>query len=624
MNVRDRTVQAVLAVTTLALVARFVLLGHRVAHFDEARVAWWGLEYLETGSTSYRYIIHGPLMQYLHRALFAAFGASDFVMRAPVALVGGLLPLVALWFRRHLDDVETVALAGFLAVDPILLYFSRFARSTVFVAAFCFVAFAALVRWYDGDGVGYLHVAGLFLALGFGAKENAIVYVLCWLGAAGLLVVGARVELLPPIGRRTRVRPALEGYLDAYVRGGGAGRRRALDVALHLVGAAALASLVLLFLYAPRGGDAGLWTGNLGATFDAMAGDVGLGLDYWFGQGEEKSVADYRDNLERFVRTSAEYAGALVALAVVGFLSEIARREDARPFVLGCAYWGFASVVGYPLGTDIWGAWIIVNALVPLAVPAAVGLRRFVAIGRDALADADRVSAGIVGLVLLLAVGQVAVVGVSAAFVQPTSPDNDLVQFAQPQQAMREPVEATRAVAAAHEGDPDVLFYGNAEFVSDGGYRSPTCVRWTRTLPWAWYLRAADASVTCRDAPNEGLPDELPPVVIAAADCTLDRAVECRRATDELAAPADLRERVGDDYVRYGFLHRTTGGSFFHGMVVYVREDALPARSATPGSMPVERRPAGSTSGDSVTVRSGPSQSAPASAFRSQRGPARR
>ena len=208
MNGGDRTVRAVLAVTLLSLVARFVLLGQRIAHFDEARVAWWGLEYLETGSTSYRYIIHGPLMQYLHRYLFEVFGATDLVMRAPVALVGGLLPLVALWLRRHLDDVETVALAGFLAFDPILLYFSRFARSTVFVAAFCFVAFAALVRWYDGDGAGSLYVAGAFLALGFGAKENAVVYVLCWLGAAGLLVAGAVVGWAPPIGRRTSPRTA--------------------------------------------------------------------------------------------------------------------------------------------------------------------------------------------------------------------------------------------------------------------------------------------------------------------------------------------------------------------------------------------------------------------------------
>jgi uncharacterized protein (TIGR03663 family) len=386
----------------------------------------------------------------------------------------------------------------------------------------------------------------------------------------------------------------LRRYRDA-VRGEGTDRRQWVDrTGVHLAGAAAVTGLVVLFLFAPRGGPAGVWTGNLGATLEATFADLEAGLSYWFGQGGEKTVESYSENLSSFVATSAEYAGALVGLAVVGFLVEVARRAEARPLVLGCSYWGIASVVGYPLGTDIWGAWIIVNALVPLSVPAAVGARRFVAVGRDALDDADHVSAGIAALVLLLVVGQVAVVGVSASFVEPTSPDNDLVQFAQPQQSMREPVDATAAAAAGHRGDPDVLFYGNAEFVKEGGYRSPTCVRWTRTLPWAWYLRAADASVTCRDAPNEDLPEELPPVVVAAADCELERPVRCRQAPGELSVPPDLRERVGDDYVRYGSLHRTTGGSYFHGMVVYVRADAVRA------------------------------QSAPASAFRSQRGPARR
>ena len=592
MSYGDRTVRVVLAVTAVALVARFVLLGSRVAHFDEARVAWWGLDYLRTGETSYRYIVHGPLMQHLHRPLFATVGASDFVMRAPVAVVGGLLPLVALWFRRHLDDVETVALAALLAFDPILLYYSRFARSTVLVAAFCFVSFAALVRWYDGDGRGYLFVAAAFLALGFGAKENAVVYVLCWLGAATLLVAGVRFGLVPPFGTSSRLRPLLEGYRDTYLRGPDA-RRRRRRLGAGLLGSVLVGGLLVVFLYTPRGGDAGLWTGNIGATAGATWGDIVEGMEYWFGQGEEKDLAAYRRLLERFLGTSLEYAGALVVLSVVGFLAELSRRGEARRLVLGCSYWGFASVVGYPLGTDIWGAWIIVNALVPLSVPAAVGLRVLVDVGRESLSEADRVSAGIVGVLLLLVVGQVVVGGVSAAFVDPASPDNDLVQFAQPQQETREPADRTAAVAAAHDGDPDVLFYGGDEFVDDGGFRSPGCIRWTRTLPWAWYVDRADASVTCAQGPG-AIPDELPPVVIAEADCTRQRTVECRTAPEDLAVDDDLEARLSDDYERYGFLHRTTGGSYFDGMVVFVHEDAAP------------------------------SQSASARAFRSQRGPARR
>lgn len=593
MTLGDRTVRTVLAITVLALVVRFVLLGSRVAHFDEARVAWWGLDYLRSGHTSYRYIIHGPLLQHVHRPLFAAFGASDVVMRAPVALVGGLLPLVALWFRRHLDDLETVGVAGLLAFDPILLYYSRFARSTVFVAAFSVVAFAALVRWYDGEGRAYLYVAAGFLALGVGAKENAVVYVLCWLGAAVLLVVGARVGPVPPVGRRTRYRPKLESVRDAYARDPEAVRRRYGRIAAHVLGAAVLAAVVFAWLYAPRGGDAGLWTGNVGATVDATSTDVRAGVDYWFSQGEDKSVADYRTNLERFLSVALEYAGALVALSVVGFLAEVSRRAEARPFVLGCSYWGFASVLGYPLGTDIapLPGWIVVNALVPLAVPAAVGLRALVSVGRDALADGDHVSTGIVGVLLLLVVAQVAVVGVSASFVEPTGEDNELVQFAQPQQEMRAPVDETAAVAAAHGDEPDVLVYGTTELVDDAGARTPVCLRWTRSLPWPWYLDAADASVTCRDSFTEELPEQLPPVVIAEADCSLERTVRCRDAPGELVVPEDLRERTAEGYARYGFLHRTTGGSHFDGFVVFVREDARPGQSAEARAFRAHRGP---------------------------------
>jgi len=593
MRDADRTVRLVVAVTALALLARFVLLGSRVAHFDEARVAWWGLEYLETGETSYRYIIHGSLMQFLHRYLFDWFGASDFVMRAPVALVGGLLPLVALWFRRHLDDVETVALATLLALDPILLYYSRFARSTVFVAAFCFVAFAALVRWYDGDGVGYLYVAGAFLGLGLGAKENAVIYVLCWLGAAGLLAAGSRFRFAPPFGTGSPVRLVVGEYWDTYLRGPGA-RHRLGRLGAGILGSALLCVLLVGFLYAPRGGEAGLWTGSLGSTLDATWGDLSDGVYYWFDKSGENDLEQYRANLERFVRIGLEYAGALMALSAVGFLAELSRRGEARRLVLGCSYWGVASVVGYPLGSDIspLPGWILVNALVPLAVPAAVGLRTLVDVGRESLADDDRISAAIVALLLVLAVGQVAVVGVSAAFVDPTGPDNDLVQFAQPQQEMREPADRTAAVAERHEGDPDVLFYGGDDLLAAGGYRDPGCVEWTGTLPWAWYLGAADASVTCRDSEQDGLPQQLPPVVIAEGECALDRPVQCREATEELRAPDDLRDRAGDDYVRYGFLHRTTGGNDFNGMVVFVRKDLAPPQSPSARAFRSQRDPA--------------------------------
>ncbi|WP_255196723.1 flippase activity-associated protein Agl23 [Halorarius litoreus] len=594
----DRVVQVVAAIVALGLLARFALLGTRVAHFDEARVAWWTLHFAETGQFHYRSIIHGPFIQHVDQWLFGLLGATDFASRVPVALVGALLPATALWFRHRLSDTEVAAMALFLAANPILLYYARFMRSSLLVAAFCFVAFAAFVRFYDGFGVQYAYAGVGFLGLGFAAKENAIVYVLCWLGAAALVIHHKLYRHEDHDSGRDWLHGAFVTVRHRLV--GPEGDRLGRSAG-HLLGTLFLFVVVVGFFYAPRQGvtspgalaistshpqyqqivdtcrQTGLWSslfsGQVGSLTRCTGLTVEQGYAYWFGGSGETTLETYGTRLGRFLGTTATYAGPLLALSVVGFVVEHYSAEP-RHFVLGAGYWGFASVVGYPLGTDIWAAWIIVNALVPLTVPAAVGLSLIVDAGRDALASDDRVSVGAVAVLLLLVGAQVASAGVTAVYLQPTDPDNRLVQFAQPQQEMRPAVEEVVAVSARNEGT-DALFYGGSDFVDmdQSAERTPACINWFRTLPWAWYLDANDVSVTCSNGSSE-LPETLPPVVVAQADCTLERSIDCRRQPEALEAPDRIRERIPDSYERHGFLHRTTGGSFFDGIVVYVDSEA--------------------------------------------------
>ncbi|WP_255150454.1 flippase activity-associated protein Agl23 [Halorarius halobius] len=594
----DRVVRVVAAIALLGLVARLLLLGDRIAHFDEARVAWWTHHFAASGQFHYRYIIHGPFIQHVDRALFGLLGATDFSSRLPVAVVGGLLPLVALWFRHRLSETEVGALALLLAANPILLYYSRFMRSTLLVAAFCFVAFAAFVRWYDGFGVRYFHLGLVALGLGFAAKENAIVYVLCWLGA-GALVLHHKMY-------RHRGADSGSAWLASAARStrrrlvGPDWSRLRFSVA-HLAGGVVLFGLVVLFFYAPREGvtsagalaitpdhpnyqqvvdtcrQTGLWSslaaGDIGSLFQCTELTIQRGYGYWFGGSSETTVTTYVERLGKFISTSARYAGPLLALALAGFLIEQYATDDTRHLVVGVAYWGAASVVGYPLGTDIWAAWIIVNALVPLALPAAVGLGYILDAGRDALADEDRVSVGLVAVLLVLVGGVMLSTGISAVYLNPTEPDNELVQFAQPEQDMRPAVAETLERAGASDG-PDALFYGGSDFVDmdEQATRTPACINWFRTLPWAWYLSPNGVDVTCANDTGT-LPEEMPPVVVAQAECTLDRNVECRERPAALEVDSRLSERIPADYERQGFLHRSTGGSYFDGMVVFYESE---------------------------------------------------
>jgi len=521
----DPALTGVLAVTVLALVARLVDLGGRIAHFDEGRVAYWALEYAETGSISYRYIVHGPLVQYVDAYLFQLLGTGDAVMRLPVAVFGGLLPLSALLFRDHLRDSEVVALAIVLAANPVLLYYSRFFRSTLLVAGFVFVAFGLAVRAYDTRRVRYVYGVAALFGLALAAKENTVVYAIVWVGATALVVD----QLFFAERGEERGLDLAERYWGRLVaRGRALGPAGVGRYAGHLVGAVAVFGLVVVFFFAPRNpaDGVGLWyaighPSSLPAVVDATVADLTEGFEYWFGGTSDPGchkdnlVDGYACFLGRFLETLLVAALPLSVLAVGGFLIERYGAVRPRPVVLFASYWGFVSVAGYPLGTDIYGAWITVNALVPLAIPAAVGLAYLYRLGRTTFDEDDTVSTSLVGVLLLVLTAQVAVTAGGLVYESPAAADNNLVQYAQPTDDFR-PVLA--AAAEADTDGTDVLIYGS-ELAAPRGVspQEPSCGDLGELLPLQWYLAKHDLNASCEADPATVEADR-PPVVVARGD----------------------------------------------------------------------------------------------------------
>lgn len=563
----------VVAVTLVGLLLRLALLGDRIAHWDEARVGYWIAYYAETGSFAYRRIIHGPFIQHVNHWLFPVLGANDFTMRLPVALISATLPLSALLFREHLRKVELVAMALFLAVNPVVLYYSRFMRSDLLVATFMFVALGTLVRFYDTRRWRYVYAAAALMACGFASKENAILYVLTWLGALGLL---ADQALYRPRHYRhgyhllaTKVQGVagrLRSGTAAAANGGspddnsGDWLARGGTVVLHLAGLAAVFLALSLFFYAPRGaGEAGLrhppttteqvmfWQAvadptQLPTLVSETWNHVSVEYGEWFGQagesGEESIVSTYAEYLGRFARVMGLKAAPLTGLAVFGFAYERYGRAETRNLVMLAGYCGFVSVLGYPLGTDIFGAWLVVHALVPLSIPAAVGLARVVDWGRGAFVADDRVGVAAAAIVLLLVGAATAGVVTNSVYLNDQSDDNYLVQYAQPSDSPRAELAAIDRVADDDSrAGPDVLlFYGEegdrysdgdalverdrAEWNSSYYNYQPLCSKWFNALPLPWYFASGDADVDCARSPGnvtDRLEDSPPAVIVTVA-----------------------------------------------------------------------------------------------------------
>lgn len=538
---RDPALAAVLLTTLFALAARLFWLGDRIAHWDEGRVAYWIVDYTLTRSYEYRPIIHGPFYHHVNDVLFALFGATDFAMRLAPAIIGGLLPLSALLLRERLRDVEVVGVALFLAFNPVLLYYSRFMRGDLPVGAFMFVGFALFVRAidvYEPDGgerfasrrVQALVVAGLVaVALGFTVKENALAYLAAWVGALALVFDlrlltarfgdGARSELID------RVRAGVRGVVSAVP---------------GIVAGLLLLLVVVVFFYAPRGDSAEVAFGRAIANPTLLPGvveeaTVGSWQSFWSqwvaGGTNEHPYLPYLGDL---AKTLVYGALAVLAFGFVGFLLDRYGRRRHRALVAFCFFWGFASIFGYPLITDIRAPWAAVHIVLPMTIPAGVAVGLFWDLGSAAYAKRDQVDVALVSVVALLVVAQVGFTAATAVYLDPSSADNELVQYAQPADDFHPTIAEMERLAADHEG-VDVVLYGEFLYQPTGGgglERRPTCSKWFNALPLPWYFErpayggGERMNVSCAKNNTQATPlfegprSEDPPIVIAKAKHT--------------------------------------------------------------------------------------------------------
>ncbi|AKH97725.1 membrane-bound mannosyltransferase [Halanaeroarchaeum sulfurireducens] len=500
---RDRTTLGVLGIAVLAAVVRLVGLGTRVFHWDEARIGYWILQYMETGLWNYRPVVHGPFLFHTNDVLFQAFGPTDFVARVAVAVVGALLPLAALLFRERLEHLETLVLAAFLAFNPVLLYYSRFMRNDVLVAAFAFVALGSFVRLIDTGRSRYLYVGSGLLALAATTKGIVVVYLVIWVGT---LVLVADSRLLVARFRGGSPAAVARDYASSL-----AGRLERWALPLWI----AVVEFLVVFavLYAPRPelyqafGDP---TRLLGVV-EAATVDVWWELwDTWIAADHEHSYVDFLlADAKRLSATSL----VVTLFGILGFLVDRYGRRRSRDVIIVGFAWAAGAFLIFPAVTNISAAWGLVHTVVPLAIPAAVGVGVIVEKAARLRRLDDRVGAVAISIVVLLATAQVGVTAYQTSFASPQSADNPLVQYGQPAGHLQETLSDVERIADSNTGT-DVLFYGDQFYVANES-RPSAGENWSNRLPVSWYLERADAEV--ESTMQVGGLSDPPPVVIARA-----------------------------------------------------------------------------------------------------------
>jgi uncharacterized protein (TIGR03663 family) len=410
----------------LALALRLVDLGSRPFHHDESQAAYYAASYLRDHAYHYDPLLHGPWLYTLGAATFALAGVSDFAARLAPALMGTLVVALPFFARREFGRVAAFAAAAALAISPTMLYFSRFDREDIHLAALTLAVVVVAARFLADPRPWQPIVAGLLLAATLTVKESALFF-----GALGLLFIIA--VLSSQRGRAPLVRAA-----------------RALPAWSWLAAAAAFAVLYALLFSALGAHPEGIWDGIYeGPRYWLDQHGVGRGGEPWF----------------YYVLLLTGYEWPLLALGAIGTVAVVRRPALITTFVV---VWFVASLAFHTWAGEKF-PWLVVHPLLPLTLLAGLGVQ--------AIWVAPRARARVAGLALI-AVGLpfLAFSSLRVNALHPSDPRELLVstQTAPDAERARDVVLALDAQARAARGRPLSILVDSE---TTGGF------------PWAWYLR---------------------------------------------------------------------------------------------------------------------------------------
>lgn len=162
-----------LFIISTALFLRLFELSNRSMHHDESMHAYYSWLLHEGFGLIHNPMLHGPLQMEITSLIFTILGDSDFTARIIYALFGTVLVGMPFLFRKKLGTWGAMFTSLFLCFSPSMLYFSRFARNDIIMAAFTFGLVIAIWNFFEIRKERYLLIISFLLALSFGTKESA-------------------------------------------------------------------------------------------------------------------------------------------------------------------------------------------------------------------------------------------------------------------------------------------------------------------------------------------------------------------------------------------------------------------------------------------------------------------
>jgi uncharacterized protein (TIGR03663 family) len=320
------------ALFAAAVVAHVIGLGNRPFHHDESQDAYFSYLFRQSGDYQYNPLLHGPLRFYLTGLMYVVFGDSNFTARlAPVLMALAMIPMC--WpLRRLLGRPAAFMAAALFAFGPSYLYFGRFAREDIYIAAITLGLVVAIWLYIDRPRTYHPAIIGALLAASFATKETTFitVFVMGSFFLFSFVIAPWRTQLVGALKRA-----GWEGwgwFLAAF--------------------AGLFTLLFTTFLTHPGG----LWDG------------IYTGLEYWL---DQHGVARGGEPWQFYITVLGTIEWPALILGGIGAVSLWKRNSFFAAFLL---WHFFVSLIVYSWAGEKF-AWLVLHPLLPVILLAGVGLQ---------------------------------------------------------------------------------------------------------------------------------------------------------------------------------------------------------------------------------------------------------
>ncbi len=165
-----------------AVFTRFYDLGARVMSHDESLHTQFSYDFYTTGNYRHDPMMHGPILFHATAFSYYMLGDNDFSARVYTAVVGVMLVLSPLLFRRWLGKWGALLASFMILISPLILYYSRYIRHDIPSIMSAVIMAWAILMYLNGPKNQrrrsyWLSILAAGMLWNLGSKETAFIYV---------------------------------------------------------------------------------------------------------------------------------------------------------------------------------------------------------------------------------------------------------------------------------------------------------------------------------------------------------------------------------------------------------------------------------------------------------------